>query len=305
MRRFPPFAALRSFEAAARYNNFKLAAEDLCLSASAVSHQVRSLEEFLGVQLFHREKGKPILTNIGTEYLEQIQDVFDRLENATNSTLKRGKRSSLTLQLLHSLASCWLLLLLPKLKVRCPNLDIKLLSATTPVEFSSGDIDAAIRYGDGNWLGLQSDFLMEDELLLVCSPDLIDELPSIDNLKQLEQQTLIQCSLAPEEWKDWIKETGNEHFSSENWLDLDSRGLVLEAASSGLGIAIGRMPYVVEYLKNGRLIEPYSVRAKTGKGYYLVYPEHHAKFENVVHLREWLLEECQPKDQAEHSIKTN
>ncbi|XQW86672.1 LysR substrate-binding domain-containing protein [Thalassotalea piscium] len=294
MRRFPPFAALRSFEAAARYNNFKLAAEDLCLSASAVSHQVRSLEEYLGVQLFHREKGKPTLTSIGAEYLEKIQDVFDRLESATNATTNRGKRSSLTLQLLHSLASCWLLLLLPKLKQRCPNLDIKLMSATTPVEFSSGDIDAAIRYGDGNWLGLQSDFLIEDELLLVCTPEIAKELPSIENLKELSDHTLIHCSLTPEEWKEWIKATGNEHFNSDHWLDLDSRGLVLEAASSGLGIAIGRMPYVEEYLKNGRLVEPYSIRAKTGKGYYLVYPEHHAKFDNVVHLREWLLEECQP-----------
>lgn len=295
MRRFPPFAALRSFEAAARYNNFKLAAEDLCLSASAVSHQVRSLEEFLGVQLFHREKGKPTLTTIGAEYLEKIQDIFDRLESATNATTKRSKRSSLTLQLLHSLASCWLLLLLPKLKLRHPELDIKLLSATTQVEFSSGDIDAAIRYGDGNWLGLHSDFLIEDELLMVCSPELAKDLPQINNLEQLSQQTLIHCSLTPTEWKEWIKATGNEHFESDNWLDLDSRGLVLEAAASGLGIAIGRMPYVAEYLRNGRLVEPYSVRANTGKGYYLVYPEHHAKFKNVVHLREWLLEECQPK----------
>ncbi|MCI2282387.1 LysR family transcriptional regulator [Colwellia sp. MSW7] len=101
-----PFAALRSFEAAARHNNFKLAAEDVCLSASAVSHQVRSLEEYLGIQLFHREKGKPILTSTGAVYLESIKEVFDILESATNSVTKRSKRSSLTLNLLHSLASC-------------------------------------------------------------------------------------------------------------------------------------------------------------------------------------------------------
>ncbi|RTE67321.1 LysR family transcriptional regulator [Amphritea opalescens] len=292
MRRLPPFAALRSFEAAARYNNFKMAAEDLCLSASAVSHQVRSLEEYLGVQLFHREKGKPTLTRIGATYLESIQDIFDRLENATNIVTDRGKRSSLVLHLLHSLASCWLLGLMPKLKLRHPDLDIKLLSATDSVEFSTGDIDAAIRYGDGNWLGLRSDFLMEDELFLVCSPDLAERLPPIENLDQLSEHTLIHCSLDPDEWKHWLAAAGNKELPSAHWLDLDSRGLVLEAASAGLGIAIGRMPYVVDYLSNGRLVEPYSVRIKTGKGYYLVYPEHHANFDTVVSLRDWLLDEC-------------
>jgi LysR family glycine cleavage system transcriptional activator len=292
MRRLPPFAALRSFEAAARHNNFKLAAEDVCLSASAVSHQVRSLEEYLGIQLFHREKGKPILTSTGAVYLESIKEVFDILESATNSVTKRSKRSSLTLNLLHSLASCWLLSLLPKLKTKHPELDIKLLSATGPVEFSSDDIDAAIRYGDGNWLGLQSNFLMEDELLLVCSPEIAKSLPSIKQIEALSQQTLIHCSLAADEWKNWLLAAGSDSFTSSHWLDLDSRGLVLEAASSGLGIAIGRMPYVAEYLKSGRLVEPYPIRVKTGKGYYLVYPEHHANFDNVVKLREWLLEEC-------------
>lgn len=292
MRRLPPFAALRSFEAAARHNNFKLAAEDVCLSASAISHQVRSLEEYLGIQLFHREKGKPILTRTGAVYLESIKEIFDNLESATNAVTQRGKRSSLTLNLLHSLASCWLLSLLPKLKIRHPGLDIKLLSATGPVEFSSDDIDAAIRYGDGSWLGLHSDFLMEDELLLVCSPEVAKSLPAIGKLEQLAEQTLIHCSLSPDEWKDWLNAAGNDSFTSSHWLDLDSRGLVLEAASSGLGIAIGRMPYVSEYLKTGRLVEPYYTRVKTGKGYYLVYPEHHANFDNVVNLRQWLLEEC-------------
>lgn len=292
MRRLPPFAALRSFEAAARHNNFKKAAEDLCLSASAVSHQVRSLEEYLGVQLFHREKGKPMLTRIGATYLESIQDIFDRLESATSTVTDRGKRSSLVLHLLHSLASCWLLGLMPKFKLLHPDLDIKLLSATGPVEFSTGDIDAAIRYGDGNWLGLRSDFLMEDELFLVCSPELAKRLPSIDNLEQLAEHTLIHCSLDPEEWKSWLAASGNKELPSAHWLDLDSRGLVLEAASAGLGIAIGRMPYVVDYLNNGRLVDPYSIRIKTGKGYYLVYPEHHTNFDTVVCLREWLLTEC-------------
>lgn len=292
MRKFPPFAALRSFEAAARRNSFKLAAEDVCLSASAVSHQVRSLEEYLGVQLFHREKGKPILTNIGATYLEKIDDIFDRLESATNEVKDRGKRPSLTLQLLHSLASCWLLALMPELTARHPALDIKLLSSTNVVEFSTGDFDAAIRYGDGYWQGLCSDFLVEDEQFLVCNPEIAKSLPKLESLEQLSSQTLIQNSLEPDEWNNWFEAAGINPVSGTNSIELDSRGLVLEAAASGLGIAIGRLPFVASYINSGRLVEPYSVRRKTGKGYYLVYPEHHANFENVLNLREWLLEVC-------------
>ncbi len=294
MRKFPPFAALRSFEAAARRNSFKLAAEDVCLSPSAVSHQVRSLEEYLGVQLFYREKGKPNLTSVGAIYLEKIDDIFDRLENATKEVKDRGKRPSITLQLLHSLASCWLLALLPELKIRHPDLDIKLLSSTNVVEFSAGDFDAAIRYGDGNWPGLCSDFLVEDEQFLVCSPEIAKSLPKHENLEQLSSQTLIRSSLEPDEWNNWFEAAGINPISGTNWIELDTRSLVLEAAASGLGIAIGRLPFVTSYLNSGRLIEPYNVRRKTGKGYYLVYPEYHAKFETVLNLREWLLEVCKP-----------
>lgn len=291
-RRLPPFAALRAFEAAAMHNNFKKAAEDIHLSASAVSHQVRSLEEYLGVQLFSRESGKPRLTNAGAIYLEDIQLIFDKLEIATKSISERSKRQSLVVNLFHSLASCWLIPHLSVFQKEHPEVDIKLLSSYEPVEFTASDIDIAIRYGEGNWVGLKSDFLFHDELTLVCSPELAEKLPPLDQASQLKAFTQIRCDLDPSEWKSWFNQAKVDMPEFQNSLELDSRAQVLEAAAGGLGIAIGRMPYVHEDLKNGRLCTPYALKFRCQQRYYLVYPEHHSNYTSVACFREWLLQEC-------------
>lgn len=290
-RRLPPFAALRAFEAAGRHNNFKKAAEDIDLSASAVSHQVRSLEEYLGVQLFNREGGKPKLTSAGAIYLESIQSILDKLEAATKNISERNSRQSLVVNLFHSLASCWLIPHLPMFQKEHPDVDIKLLSTYEPIEFTSGDVDLAIRYGEGNWSGLKSDLLFQDELSLVCSPEIAARLPPLERAAEIREFTQIRCSLDPSEWQDWFQRVDVEIPEFKNTLELDSRALALEAAAKGLGIAIGRIPYVIDDLDSGRLCDPYSLNLSCKQGYYLVYPEHHSNHANVACFREWLLDE--------------
>jgi len=290
-RRLPPFAALRAFEAAGRHNNFKKAANDIDLSASAVSHQVRSLEEYLGVQLFNREGGKPRLTSAGADYLDNIQCIFDQLEAATKNVSEYNSRPSLVINLFHSLASCWLIPHLPRFQKTHPDVDIKLLSTYEPIEFTSGEIDLAIRYGAGNWTGLKSDLLFQDELSLVCSPEMAEKLPPLNEAAELCNFTQIRCSLGASEWQDWFRQAHIEVPDFKNSLELDSRALALEAAAKGLGIAIGRIPYVIDGLKTKRLCDPYSLNLDCEQGYYLVYPEHHANHTNVACFREWLLDE--------------
>ncbi len=290
-RNIPPFASLRAFEAAARHNSFKLAAEDLCLSASAISHQVRSLEEQLGVNLFSREKGKIKLTAAGANYLDKIQDIFDQLDLATREIPRRGKRCSLVVNLFPSMASCWLLPRLQVFQAANPDVDIKLLGSFSPLEFSSDDIDLAIRYGSGDWAGLCSDFLFYDELFLICSPRQVTELPLSDRLHELSEHTLIHCSHHPNEWQQWFEMAGSGELEIKHRMDLDSRSLVLDAVAGGLGIAIGRTPFTNDYIENKRVCDPYHLRLRSGMGYYLVYPEHHAGYETVVKFRDWLLAE--------------
>lgn len=291
-RRLPPFAALKAFEAAGAHNNFKKAAEDINLSASAVSHQVRSLEEFLGVQLFNRESGKPQLTTAGASYLEEIQTLFNRLDVATKNICERGKRRSLVVNLYHSLASSWFLPHLPIFQKLHPDIDIKLLSSQEPMEFTSSDIDLAIRYGEGNWSGLKSDLLFHDELILACTPEMAKQLPPMDRLEELKQFTQIRCSLDLNEWKVWFDHTDAELPDFQSSMELDGRALAIEAAAEGLGIVIARMPYVLDSFRTGRLCSPYPLRIRCPQQYYLVYPEHHSSYENVACFRDWLLEEC-------------
>ncbi len=291
-RNLPPFASLRAFEAAARHNSFKLAAEDICLSPSAISHQVRSLEEQLGVNLFNREKGKIKLTDPGAVYLDKLQGIFDQLDLATREISKRGKRSSLVVNLLPSMASCWLLPRLPVFQATNPGVDIKLLGSFAPLEFSSDDIDLAIRYGSGDWTGLHSDFLFNDELFLICSPQQAPSLPPPERLHELSEHTLIHCSLHPNEWQQWFEMAGSGELEIKRRIDLDSRSLVLDAVAGDLGIAIGRTPFTDDYIESERVCDPYHLRLRSDKGYYLVYPEHHVGYDNVVKFRDWLLSEC-------------
>ena len=143
--------------------------------------------------------------------------------------------------------------------------------------------------------GVRAALRQGDELFLVCNPETSKKLPPLGKLEQLSQTPLIHCNLDPAGWGTCLAAAKTSFHESQNWLDLDSRSLVLEAAAGGLGLAIGRLPYVTNYLNNGRLVEPYSIRVDTGKGYYLVYPEHHASYDTVMSLRTWLLDECKAK----------
>ncbi|MEO8544060.1 MAG: LysR substrate-binding domain-containing protein [Burkholderiaceae bacterium] len=295
-RRLPPFAALRAFEAAARYGNFKKAAEDLCLSASAISHQVRSLEEFLGLKLFNRDSGKPVLTTSGMAYLESINDVFDRLDAATNRLAVRGDRRELVINVSPSLLSCWLLARLPTYKASNPDVDIKFLGSYQPLEFGAGDIDMAIRYGSGEWQGVRSVFLMHDELFLVTSPEMAKRLPPLDRIEELKEFTFIYCAQHLDEWQQWAGMASFPIDKIKSRLEFESRSLVLEAVAGGLGIAIGRMPSALTFLESGKICAPYPLRLRTQAAYYLVYPEHHEQYANVKSFQAWLLDESQVFD---------
>jgi len=291
-RNLPPFAALKAFEAAARNKSFRAAAQEACLTASAISHQIRALEEFLGTRLFLRERGKSVLTTAGKDYLKRIEYVFEILETATAEAARRGSDQSLRIHASDSLASSWLLPMLSDYQQRYPQIDLKIINSLEPLEFRPNNLDIAIRYGDGNWPGLNAELLMEEELFLVCSPSLVDKLPSMDSLEELAEHTLIHCSLNEHEWRDWFELVGCSVSVIKHRIDLDSRLLVHKAAAGGLGIGIGRASYAEEFFRDGTLTMPYPMRMTTGQGYYLVYPERMLLPEKTANFRDWLLSQA-------------
>ena len=297
MRRdLPPFAALRAFETAARHESFRAAAKEACQTPSAVSHQIRTLETFLQAKLFNRDRGKSSLTPAGEEYLQTVQSIFQQLEDAGARLARHGDPQTLRVNLTHTLAACWLLPRLPKFQAMYPDLDIRLINSDDPVDLLSANIDISIRYGRGHWPGLKAEFLMHEELFIVCHPDLLPRLPPMERLNELADNfSLIHYSRNENEWQDWLKDAGYSLPEIKHRIDLDSRQLVLQAAADGLGIAIGRASYAAEFIRHGKLTIAYPMRKATDNGYYLAYPQgnRNAKTER---FRNWILDETHQTD---------
>lgn len=297
-RKLPPFAALRAFEAAARHGNFKRAAEDTFVSPSAISHQVKALEEFLGVQLFLRDGVKPRLTEAGQEYYQEVQRLFNQLESATARVKSRSQQQALTIHLFPSLASRWLLPRLPTFQKLEPGIDIRLVTSLDAPDFSNGDIDVAIAYGDGHWHGLNAEFLHQEEVFLACHPELASQLPEMGELASNCPFPLIHCSVEPDEWLHWFALTDQPPPSGYKRLEFDGRAMVLDAARDRLGIALGRTPFMQPYLEKGELVKPYPLTFRSGKSYHLVYPRQYESYQSVKAFRRWLLREFHYEESA-------
>ena len=283
---------MRAFEAAERHRNFKRAADELSLTPSAISHQVKALEEHLGVRLFYRRDGKLLLTEIGQAYVPGLRKAFDALESATSRVIEHGLHGALTLSLFPTLAAQWFIPRLGTFHRAHPGLDVRLISSITEVDFSSTDIDLAIRHGQGDWPGLRCDFMMGEVIFPVCSPEYLAASGPIDDPTELAHHTLIHFTFEADEWRAWLAAAGVEGVDLQHGLNFDWRMLALRAAMDGLGVAIGRRPCIDDDLAAGRLVAPFAPVLACDGSYYLVCRETAASLPKVVAFRQWLLAEC-------------
>ncbi len=290
--RLPPFSAMRTFEVAARHCSFKQAAAELTRTPSAVSHQIKALEEYLGVRLFTRLDRGLELTDAGRDYLVSLREAFDRLEAATNRVGGDESRGILTVNMFPTFALTWLIRRLGSFNRANPDIEVRLISSTNPIDFASTDIDVAVRYGDGNWPGLHCDYLMEELIFPVCSPACMAAGTTETGAVALSELTLINCMEQPQEWHLWLAAAGVHDLDPGLGLHFDSRILALEAAISGLGIAIGCRPFVDDDLATGRLVAPFEFELDSGSAYYLACPEVKSDLPKIVNFRTWLLAEC-------------
>src|SRR5215470_10273381 len=172
-RSLPPLNALRSFDAAARHRSFTRAAEELCVTQGAVSHQVKALETELGLQLFKRERNGLVITDAGRGYHAVVRDVFERLELGTDRLLQRQRSGTITVSTSPDFAAKWLVSRLGRFAEAYPEIDLKLSATMHHVDFAREDVDLAIRHGAGDWTGLDAINLCVEELFPVCSPALL------------------------------------------------------------------------------------------------------------------------------------
>src|SRR5438132_2545858 len=173
LRRLPPLNALKAFEAAARHESFTRAAEELCVTQGAVSHQVKALEAELGIKLFNRERQRLIITEAGREYLIVLRDALDRIAVGTERLIQRQTSGVLTVSTSPDFAAKWLVNRLGRFAEAHPSIDLRISATLHHVDFAREDVDLAVRHGDGNWPGLDVIRLSSEQLFAVCSPKLL------------------------------------------------------------------------------------------------------------------------------------
>lgn len=289
--RLPSLNGLRAFESAARHMSFTQAAEELNVTQTAISHQIRRLEAELGVPLFLRLKDGLALTEDGQAYLPGIRSAFHDLRYSTEQLLATRNSSVLTISTLVSVASKWLLPRLPTFQQAFPDIDVRVSASTERVDFRKGGIDAAIRYGRGDWKGLRSDWLMSDEIFPVCSPALLAGTQALDTPADLLNHTILQVSgMTADDWDTWLGAAAQPgQMAKAPRLTFDLAMMAVQAAVDGQGVCIGRSTYVDDDLRAGRLVAPFDLRLQDDLGFYLVTPVETADSKKIVALRTWLL----------------
>src|SRR5712692_10908557 len=206
-RRLPPLNALRAFEAAARHESFTRAAEDLCVTQGAVSHQVEALETELGLKLFNRERQRLVITEAGRAYLSVVRDAFDRIAAGTERLLQRQSGGVLTVSTSPNFAAKWLVHRLGRFAEAHPEIDLRVSASLQHVDFAREDIDLAVRHGDGTDSGLHVTRLCTEELFPVCSPKLVSGRNRIAKPSDLQKSPLLHLDDS-KAWSQWFGAAG-------------------------------------------------------------------------------------------------
>ena len=295
--RLPSLNGLRAFEAASRHLSFTNAASELNVTQTAISHQIRRLEEELGIRLFVRQNRALALTPEAKDYLPGVRAAFNDLRLATDRLLRRDNDHVLTVSTLASLAAKWLLPRLSAFQEAHPGIDVRITTSTALVDFKSGDVDAAIRYGRGQWPGLRADWLMADQLFPVCSPALLTGKRSLRRPEDLRDHVLLHTSNAnSDDWRLWLTAAGlPANISKQPGLTFDLILMTVQAAIDGYGVAIGRTSYVEADIAKGRLVVPFKITLPADAGFYLVSPEARADSPKLSAFRQWLIASVQNK----------
>ncbi len=292
MRHLPPLHAIRAFEAAARHLSFHRAAEELHVTPSAVSHQIRALEEHLGVKLFERLTRRVILTRDGQAFLPPVQTALDQIHAAAERLRVNRDDGSLTVQSSPNFATEWLVPRLLGFQAEHPEIEVKLMTTLghDGVRLDFEQVDLAIWHGKGHWPDVDCERLMSEELVPVCSPDLLRGEQPLSSPEDLRHATLIHVLIRIGQWRNWLDAAGIEDIDPERGPKFQNTPLALEAAMAGMGVAIANRAFVADHLRDGRLVIPFDQDLPSESAYYLIYPKQGPRRRSALAFREWIRE---------------
>jgi LysR family glycine cleavage system transcriptional activator len=287
-RRLPPLNSLKCFEAAGRLLSFTNAARELNVTQAAISHQIKVIEEFLGVALFDRLPRRLVLTEQGKSLLPEVIEAFDRVSLAIGALNLEQYSNMLSVRLGTSFAAKWLSPQLKYFWLQYPEIDLCLYHANAPVDFEREQIDIAVTYGKGDWEGVVADLLLSLDFFPVCSPAFMHNdkpLTDIDNLRYytLLHDTIDEC------WHDWIELAQVEGIRADKGTIIDDTNVLIQAAIDGQGIALGSTAFLQDHLDSGRLVKPFDINLVNDFSYFVVCPESHLQNPAVLAFKEWLL----------------
>lgn len=287
MATLPPIANLQAFEAVARRRSFALAAVELHLTASAVSHQISRLESHLGIRLFERSAHGVRLSPAGEHYLLHVGTALNVIATATDD-LRQGIRNSLYVHSAPSIASLWLMPRLHRFAQAHPDISLNLSAAHTPSDFALGQADIDIRYGVPQWGDLVVEPLFEEAIVPLASPAFI-QANQLTRIEQLLELPLIQSNVSIVQWSDWFGRFSRLRAPDRFALRFDRAQMSLDAATQGLGVALESAVNAGGHLAEGKLKAPFGMdKAVRVKAHFAVYPERHAKRSAVESFLAWL-----------------
>jgi LysR family glycine cleavage system transcriptional activator len=286
--RLPPLSTLRPFEAAARLESFSRAADELHLTHGAVSHQVRALEEHLGAPLFHRHGKRVSLTPAGRAFAERVRAALGEIALAADQARSRRRENRLTVSVLPSFASRWLMPRLIRFMEAHPEVEVNVMATTALANFAADEVDVAIRFGGGPWPPLACERVMGDECFPVASPKF--------NRGRLPKraQELLGMRIIREDrdyWKEWFAAAGVEIEGPLGGPSFNDATFSLQAAIRGEGVALTRRSLVGDDLERGTLVQLFALTVKTKEAYWLVCPKELAESRNVKAFGAWMKDE--------------
>ncbi len=291
-RRLPALNSLRAFASAGRHLSFQKAARELSVTPAAISHQIRHLEEDLGVKLFRRFVRKLQLTDSGQALLPDVASAFDRLGAAIERWQAREEGGPLTITALPTFTYRWLAPRLQRFQAAHAEFDIRVEVSGRLVDFTRDDADVGIRHGFGSWPGIEAIHLFEDRFTPLIAPHVLESGPPLNKPADLLQFPLLR-EIGPEhqEWEIWFRAAGVVPQRFARAAMFDSSQLAVQAAVSGLGVALAHPDFFRDEIRSGILVQPFPFEGRNGKSYYLVYGQGRGDRPKVAAFREWLLRE--------------
>ena len=287
-------AALRAFEVSSRHLSFTKAADELFITQSAVSHQIRHIEELWDFKLFERQGRRLIITKEGQMIVPIVREFLESMNRVLNEITNTETRSSIRVSLVQSFAVKWLVPRLGKFNELYPDISVWISTSDDLVNFGKDEVDIAIRLGHGEWPSLHVDPMLQEYVFPVCSPDFQKRLTPPENPADLFHYPLLyrhSFDICPR-WRDWFRDAGITIKSLPRGSHFPDTSMCIQAAIDNQGIALARSAHVEKDLECNRLIKLFNVYSRSPVSYYIVCPHKVVTQPRIAAFRKWLLEEA-------------